>query len=103
MEEEFVSASSEGELDNRTLVLVEDALEKPAPQDITKLQSNEDLATIVIGNQMQCTENTNLSTSKSLPNMVPNNIALHSVDTTSTLLIGKDKNVHHNVTSIVSL
>ena len=48
-------------------------------------------------------ETTNLSTEQSLLDMVPNNIALHSVATTSTLLIGKDKTVHHNVTSIVSL
>ena len=38
--------------------------------------------------------------------MVPHNIALHSVDTTSTLLskleLGKDKTVHHNITSTVS-
>ena len=88
-------------------MLVEDPHEKLAPQDLPKLQSNEDLATIAIENQKQCIENINLSAEKSLLDMVPNNIALHSVDTSSTLLhkleLGKDKNIHHNVTSIVFL
>ena len=76
-EEEFVSASSKGELDSNNLVLVESPHEKYTPHKLTKLQSNENLAKVGTGHQNNCIMDICL--------MVPNKIELPSADTTSTL------------------